>query len=91
MLLCPENIQAQEKKMGIVWSFYARKTLGNLAAAAFIEAEEDPTGWPGSSPLDPGKPGGIPLEGGRKEEPGGNPPLGNPGPFPCAEACIAKE
>ncbi len=99
MSLCPENIQAQEKKMGIVWSFHACKTLGwqgkyengHLAAAAFIEAEEDATGWPGRSPLDPGKPGGIPLEGGRNEEPGGNPPLGNPGPFPCAEACIAKE
>jgi hypothetical protein len=30
MSLCPENIQAQEKKMGIVWSFYARKTLGKI-------------------------------------------------------------
>jgi len=63
----------------------------HLAAAAFIVAEEDTAGVPGGSPFDPGKPGGIPAEGGRTEEPGGKPPLRSPGPFPCGEACIVKE
>ncbi len=47
---------------------------------------------PRGIPFDPGKPGGIPLEGGHIEAPRCKPPLGSAGPFPCGEwACIVKE
>ncbi len=83
-------------KMGsveFVCTIYHRgweSSSSHLAAAALIAAEEGGTAGP-RGPFDPCKPGGIPPEGGRIEEPRGKPPLGSPGPLPCGEACIVKE
>ncbi len=71
---------------------YWKSEGSHLAAAALIAAEDDPMSGPRGIPFDPGKPGGIPLEGGHIEAPRRKPPLGSAGPFPCGEwACIVKE